>query len=400
MAGFLRRLFGKTETRAAMPFFGMGRGGRVFVDTMAAENLSATTACVNAIASGMASLPAFVYQSAADGRIEAPNHPVSRLIRRPNPRQTWPDFVEWLMASVLLNGNAIAAIDTDGAGRVVGLFPIPWQYVTVIMLPSGSVAFDVVAYPSPWGGSGQPRRYLESDLLWIKDRSDDGVLGRSRISRAPDVLASAIGLQSYSSAIWDNVATPSGVVNLPPKISHEGVQRMRASFEDQHTGTANAKRVLMLDAGSTWTPMSVSPEDAEVLASRRFSVEELCRLFNVPPPIVQDYTHNTFTNSAQASLWFASNTLAPWARKIEAEFARSIFTDGSYQLELDLSGLMRGDYTARWAANVAAVSAGILTADEVREMEGFNPLPKAPTPPAADPAASDPAVVDPIEGDA
>jgi HK97 family phage portal protein len=125
--------------------------------------------------------------------------------------------------------------------------------------------------------------------------------------------------------------------------------------------------------------MAVSPEDAEVLASRRFSVEELCRIFGVPPPIVSDYTHNTFTNSAQASLWFASNTLAPWCRKIEAAFARSVFLPDEAELsvEIDLSGLMRGDYAARWAANVAAVGAGILTVDEVREAEGYNPLPAA-----------------------
>jgi HK97 family phage portal protein len=126
--------------------------------------------------------------------------------------------------------------------------------------------------------------------------------------------------------------------------------------------------------------MSVSPEDAEVLASRRFTVEELCRLFQVPPPIVQSYEFNTFTNSAQADLWFARHSLQPWARKIEAEFARTVFGDatGTFHLEFDFSAMTRGDYETRWKANIGAVGAGILTKDEVREAEGYPPLAGAP----------------------
>lgn len=106
---------------------------------------------------------------------------------------------------------------------------------------------------------------------------------------------------------------------------------------------------------------------------------ELCRLFNVPPPIVQSYEFNSFTNASQASTWFATNTLAPWGRKLEAEFRRSVFTDPAFHIEIDLSGLVRGDYATRWTANVAAVGAGILTADEVRAQEGYGPLPASST---------------------
>lgn len=110
-----------------------------------------------------------------------------------------------------------------------------------------------------------------------------------------------------------------------------------------------------------------------MLASRKFTVEELCRLYQVPPPIIQSYEHNTFTNSAQASLWFAQLTLTPWARKIEAEFARSLFgASRPYELVIDLSGLMRGDFVARWQAWQIAVSSEILDANEVREAEGYS----------------------------
>jgi HK97 family phage portal protein len=141
---------------------------------------------------------------------------------------------------------------------------------------------------------------------------------------------------------------------------------------------------MLLDGGLKFEPYQISPEDAELLASRKFAVEEICRLFQVPPPLIQDYSHNTFTNSETAGRWFAQFTLAPWARKIEAEFRRALFAANSgLELEIDLSGFLRGDPQTRWAAHKIAVEAGILDADEIREIEGFNPrgaaVPPVPT---------------------
>jgi HK97 family phage portal protein len=114
-----------------------------------------------------------------------------------------------------------------------------------------------------------------------------------------------------------------------------------------------------------------------LLESRKFGIEEICRLFQVPPPLVQDYSHNTFTNSETAGRWFAQFTLAPWARKLEAEFARSLFPANSgLELEFDLSGFLRGDPKTRWDAHKIAIETGVLDADEVRHVEGWNPRAK------------------------
>lgn len=344
------------------------------VNPRLAENLSTITACVNAIASTIATLPAYVYRQDEAGRTEAPLHPVSRLIRAPNVRQTWPDWVEWTLAQCLLHGNALSIVEYDGAGRVTALVPVPWQNVLVSLLPNGRLAFDVVQFIAPWGGTGQPIRYLDDEVFHLKDRSDDGFLGRSRLSRAPDVLSQAHALQEYQAGVWRNNATPGGVLSTPSVLSPEAAERIAQSFKDNYAGTGNARKTVVLEQGLTWTTTAVSPEDAEVLASRRFTVEELCRLYQVPPPIVQDYSHGTFTNTQQAALWFAQLTLTPWVRKIEAEFARSVFGDGAeFHIEIDLSGLMRGDFAARWAAYNIAIQQGILTPDEVREAEGYNP---------------------------
>ncbi len=338
-----------------------------------AENLSTVLACVGAVSSVTASLPAYCYRRDGKGRVEVPEHPVSRLLRRPNATQTWPDWVEWTLAQVLLQGNALSIIDYDGAGRPIALRPVPWGNVMPVLLANGALAYDVVAFQAPWGGIGKSTRYLAGEVFHLRDRSDDGLLGRSRLSRAPEVLGNALGLQEWTGAMWRNAATPSGALRFPGRVADDQLKALRGRLSQDMTGTHNARKFLLLTDGAEWQSISMSPEDAEVLASRRFSVEELCRLYQVPPPIVQDYTHNTFTNAQQAALWFAQFTLGPWVRKIEAEFSRSVFTDPAMMLEIDLSGLMRGDYSARWAAHAIAVQNDILDRNEVREIEGWNP---------------------------
>ena len=336
-----------------------------------AENLSTVLACVNVISSTMASFTARTYRVTATGREELANHPVARLTRRPNPDQTWPDWMEWTLAQVLLHGNAISTIEHDSAGRPVALQPIPWGTVQVYRLPSGRLAYDVVQ------GTGGVRRLFADEVFHLRDRSDDGLIGRSRISRARDVLGNALALQEWSGSMWANQATPSGAITVPKNISPEGFKTFKAQFEQAHVGTRNARRVVFIDEGSQWQPFSISPEDAEMLASRRFTSEELARLFSVPPPVVGDLAHGTFTNSREAGRWFAQFTLSPWARKIEAEFRRSVFGAGSPDctLEIDMSDLLRGDAEARWQSHKIAVEAGILEPDEIREVEGWNPRP-------------------------
>lgn len=374
IGAFLDRLRGRTtEQRSLFPGMPIHTAAGQMVNANTAESLSAVTACVGAIASTTASLPAYVYVTTPGGRTEALGHPVRRLIRRPNDLQTWPDFIEWWISQVLLHGNGVAQIVSDGAGRPVALLPIPWGNASPVLLPGGRLALDVVGYQSPWGGTGLSRRLLPGEFVHLKDRSDDGLIGRSRLSRARDVVGIAQALQEYNGSMWRNQVTPSGAIKLEGKVGAEMLGRLKEQLSQSFAGPHNARKVLVLDQGASWQALSVSPEDAEVLASRRFTVEELCRLYQVPPPIVQDLSHGTFTNSREAGRWFAQFTLSPWCRKIEAEFSRSVFTDPAMSLEIDMSALMRGDAETRWQSHKIAVDAGILDPDEIREIEGFNP---------------------------
>ncbi|MBN8484128.1 MAG: phage portal protein [Sphingomonadales bacterium] len=367
------------ERRAADPSWGAlsaGIGAPAAVTARAAENISAVYACTSAISSALAYIPALVYRRDAQGnRIEAGNHPLARLTRQGvNAQMTWPEFIEHLVASTLLTGNGLAEIKTNQRGQVIGLEFIPWARVSVEYLASGRLAYDI-ADPL---GKGRAKRLLQGEVLHLRDRTDDGLIGRSRLSRAGETVSGVAAANTFARGFLDRGGYPSGVLSYPGVMNAETKAEIQRSFAARHTGTQNVGRVLVLDNGLTWTTAAISPEDAELLESRKFGIEEICRLFQVPPPLVQDYSHNTFTNSETAGRWFAQFTLAPWARKLEAEFARSVFPANSgLELEFDLSGFLRGDPKTRWDAHKIAIETGVLDPDEVRHVEGWNPRAKS-----------------------
>ena len=376
---FLNRILGsRSEQRTQDPSWaaleanlptGAGSAARL------AENLATVLACVNRISGSLASLPAFIYRGAGIERVEDPNHAVAQLVRRgPNAHQSWPDFVEWLAASALLRGNGLAEIVSDPAGSVTALRPIPWEWVAVQVLPSGRLAYDVTEMTSLYGGPSRSRRLLEGEVLHLRDRTDDGLVGRSRLARAASTMRAAFAIQDYTTDVYANGMYPSGILMHPSALKPEAIRNLRTGLKETLAGAGKHKEIAVLEEGTKYQAVSLSPEDAELLAARRFTAEELARIFDVPPPLVGDLSHGTFTNSETAGRWFASHTLAPWIRKIESEFGRSVFgPDSGYSLVLDLSGLMRGDPEARWRSHEIAVRNRILTPNEVRGEEGWNP---------------------------
>jgi HK97 family phage portal protein len=382
--GLLRRIADRFDPRAEQRMFAEqahawpyhGEAPRL-VNARTAENLATVLACVSAISQAVASLPAFVYRVTDDGREEDDTHPLARIIRNgPNERQTWPDFVEWLAASTLLRGNGLAEIRADGAGRVTELIPIPWEHVSVQLLPSGRLAYDVVQASGFYGSTGRLRRLLEGEVLHLRDRSDDGLIGRSRLSRAAAVVSGALSVQDFARALYENGINPSGVLEADGKLGPAQFAQLAKAFREAFGGPTKTAKAMILDSGLKWKPVTISPEDAELLASRRFTGEELARLYQVPPPLIGDLTHGTFTNSETLIRFFAQSTLSGWCRKIEAEIHRSVFSEADRadrQFVLDLSGLLRGDPETRWKSHEIALRNRVLTPNEIRGEEGWNP---------------------------
>ena len=372
------RLDGRAETRKAGAFASYGYPGLAspgVYNAALAENLATVTACVELISGTMSTLPAYVFRQIPHGRAEAPEHPVSALIRRPNGRQTWPDWLAMTMAQALLHGNALSIIERDADGRPAGLRPVPWPGITVSVTSEGRLTFDVLT-GVPGGGPPRPERYFDHEVFLLKGRSDDGYIGRSVLSRAPSVIATAAGSQTFAQALWAGGANPSLALQHPGRLNAEARGYLRSEFERRNSGAVNAGSVLVLDEGIQVKPLSMSAEDAELIASRRFGGEELARLFNVPPPLVGQLEFGSYSNVETMGRYLSQFCLAPWARRIEAEFARSVFLpDDPHHLMIDLAGLQRGDEAGRWATYGIAIDKGILTVNEVRAAEGYNPLP-------------------------
>jgi HK97 family phage portal protein len=379
---FLKNLFRRQGHEARSGGWQGSMSGQSFYGNLPvtpanAEGLAAVYSCVTAISSSLSTLPALVYRQEGKARNEASEGEIQALIKKgPNSYQTWPEFVEMLVAQTLLRGNGLIEIETEG-GHVTGLRVIPWDWCNPMMLPSGVLLYDVYDQPGIYSpAQGRRRRLFQHQVIHIRDRSDDGIIGKSRLQRCASVIRSAQTVHDFAQSSFNNGFYPSGVIESLAMLSQAQRVEMNDAFTRSFSGAHNAARALVLDQGQTWKSMTVvSPEDAELLNSRKFTTEEICRLFQVPPPIIADYSHNTFTNSETAGRWFAQFCLLPWVRKIEASFNRALFDGTDFELTLDMSAFDRGSPESRWAAHAIAASNGILSVDEIREIEGWGPKP-------------------------
>jgi HK97 family phage portal protein len=379
-----RMLTRKSEKRAgndpSWGFLAGGMPGAPLVNPNFYECLSAVAGCVSIISTSLASCPAQVYRTQGNIRQEAPDYPLSLLIRNGiNQYQSWHDFMEMMMRQLLLRGNALAHIILDGAGRVVELRPYPWDWVSIEIIRNGRIAYTVTDAQGMYGAPGATLRLLPEEVLHIKDGPDLPFIGKSRIARSAAVFSNGVEIQNFASNLYAQGVRPSGALEVPVKLEDDARAKFTAELREFFTGSRNTAKAMVLENGTKWNPFAISAEDQEALASRQFTVEEIARLYNVPPPLIGDLRHGTFQNSETAGRWFAMFALGPWAHKVEAELQRCVFSEddrGEYELVIDLSGLTRGDHATRWTSHVAAVQAGILTPNEVREEEGWNPRPE------------------------
>lgn len=337
-----------------------------------AENLSAVFACVQIISETVACLPLKVYRREGDGKQPAESHPVARLFgRAPNTLQTPVEFVEQLTAHCLLRGNAYAAIERDDRGAPVALWPLHPDNVAVLRIPrTRRVVYDV---SDPAGGT---QRLLADEVLHLKDRSDDGIVGRSRLQRAAETFNIAVSTEQHASSVFHNGASLGGVLTHPGELGEVAHHRLRSDFENMHKGPQRAGKVAILEEGMTWQAIAVSPEASELLASRQFGIENIARIFRVPPPVLGDLSHGTYSNVTELGRWFHQHTIVPWLSRWEKTIERSLFSDEArrtHEVEFDADVLTRGNLLERYQAYRIAREIGLNSANELRRFENLNP---------------------------
>ena len=340
------------------------------VTPRSAESVSTVYACVSAISETIASLPLVLYRrDGADGRERAKDHPLYRVLHDlPNGQQTALEFREQMQASVLLRGNAYAEVVRGYDGQVRELLPLHADRVQVLKLDTGRLAFDV------FNDKGQKRRLLQEEVFHLRHRTDDGVLGVSPISAAREVVELAMAEREHGTSTFRNGTRLSGVLKFPGKLNPTQRETIGRSWSSQYAGAGNAGKTPILEEGVDYTPLSMTLEDAEWIAARQFSVEEVCRLFRMPPTVVGDLRHGNYSNSVEMARQFVTLTLRRHLAMWEQSIARCLLTDAgrrTYFAEHSVEGLLRGDSTTRAAFYERAIADGWMDADEVRRLENL-----------------------------
>lgn len=347
-------------------------GGTSRITSQQAESLAAVLAAVNAVACTISSLPAFVTKS-DDSRAEVPDHPLQRLIDYGvNDAESWSDFIESLLASCLLKGNALAEIESNQRGALQSLRTLPWANVVPWVDEQGDLLFDYLPTLPP--RAGQKRRLLREEVLFVRDRSDDGHVGRSRIARASRSLQTALQVEGSASQFMGNASRPAGALTAPGRLSDQTVRRLAEDWDNNYRGERFGKTAV-LPEGLQWTPLSMlSAEDAQLVLHRNFSVADVSRIFSVPPHMLADPSRATFASSREATRHFAMTCLLPWIRKIERAFSQTALSSG-YRLHIDLDSLIKADIAELYGALLKGRQGGWLSPNDARAETGFPSVP-------------------------
>nr|WP_322354335.1 phage portal protein [Dehalococcoides sp.] len=337
-----------------------------------AMQTSAVYACVRILSESIAGLPLHVYRYTSDGGKERTTmHPLYRMLHdEPNREMTSFVFRETLMAHLLLWGNAYAQIIRDGRGYPVALYPMLPDRMSVDRDSQGELVYT---YQSD---KGQVKLRKES-VLHIPGLGFDGLIGYSPIAMAKNAVGLALATEDYGAAFFANGANPGGVLEHPGVIKPEQADRLRESWATQFGG-ANAHKVAVLEEGLKFHQMSIPPEQAQFLETRKFQINEIARIFRVPPHMVGDLEKSSFSNIEQQSLEFVKYTLDPWVVRWEQSLQQSLILPSEKSavfIRFNLDGLMRGDYQSRMQGYSVGIQNGFYSVNDVRGLEDLNLLP-------------------------
>ena len=359
-------------------FLGQSSSGKR-VNERSAMQMTAVYSCVRILSEAIASLPVHVYKyNDSGGKEKALDHPLYFLLHdEPNPEMTSFAFRETLMTHLLLWGNAYAQIIRNGKGDVIGLYPLMPDRMTVDRDEKGHLYYQYqMSQDDAQTMKGQTVILQPKDVLHIPGLGFDGLVGYSPIAMAKNAIGLAIAAEEYGSKFYANGAAPSGVLEHPGTIKDPA--RLRESWTQTFGGSSNSNKVAVLEEGMKYTPISISPNEAQFLETRKFQINEIARIFRVPPHMVGDLEKSSFSNIEQQSLEFVKYTLDPWVSRWEQNMMRSLLAadeKATYFIKFNVDGLLRGDYQSRMNGYAIGRQNGWMSANDIRELENLDRIP-------------------------
>lgn len=368
----------KTAGSSYAFFMGGSTSGKAVTERSAMQ-MTAVYACVRILSEAIAELPLHLYRyNDTGGKEKAINHSLYHLLHdEPNPEMSSFVFRETLMTHLLLWGNAYAQIIRNGKGEVIALYPLMPNKMTVDRDENGQLFYTYTRSNEETPTmEGSTVKLKPSDVLHIPGLGFDGLVGYSPIAMAKNAIGMAIACEEYGAKFFANGAAPSGVLEHPGVIKDPA--KVRESWNSTFGGSGNAGKVAVLEEGMKYTPISISPEQAQFLETRKFQINEIARIFRVPPHMVGDLEKSSFSNIEQQSLEFVKYTLDPWVIRWEQSLSRSLLSNGdkkTYFFKFNVEGLLRGDYASRMTGYATARQNGWMSANDIRELENLDRIP-------------------------
>ena len=383
--GFLSGLFrsrdaprNSTSGSAYRFFMGSSTSGKR-VNERSAMQMTAVYSCVRILSEAVAGLPLHLYQyTDKSSKEKAVDNPLYFLLHdEPNTEMTSFVFRETLMTHLLLWGNAYSQIIRNGKGEVVGLYPLMPDRMTVNRDEKGRLYYEyMVSSDDAKTLKDGTVRLSPYDVLHIPGLGFDGLVGYSPIAMAKNAIGLAIAAEEYGSKFYANGATPSGILEYPGTVKEP--DKVRESWNAGFGGSSNAHKIAVLEEGMKYTPISISPNEAQFLETRKFQINEIARIFRVPPHMVGDLEKSSFSNIEQQSLEFVKYTLEPWLVRWEQAMQRALIPQddkSKYFIKFNVDGLLRGDYQSRMQGYATARQNGWMSANDIRELENLDRIP-------------------------
>ena len=365
-----RRQTPQDAVSAAPTFsFGSSMSGKSVTPSSAIQ-VSAVYACVRGIAETIASLPLHIYEATDAGSRKANEHPLYRLLHdEPNTEMTSFVWREVMLSHLLLYGNSYCQIIRSGRSRIVGLYPLLPDHMSVDRDSKGKLTYTYTT------SEGRMVLLAPEDVLHIPGLSFDGVMGYSPIALEKAAIGLGIAAEEYGSKFFQNGARLSGILTHPNTVKDPA--SLRASWNAAYGGSGNASRVAVLEEGMTFVPLSMPNNEAQFLETRKFQVTEICRIFRVPPHMIGDLERATFSTIESQNISFAVHTIRPWLVRIEQAINKTLIPEnekGRYYAQFNIDGLMRGDYKSRMEGYAIARQNGWMSANDIRALENLNPI--------------------------
>ena len=349
------------------------------VNERTSMQMTAVYSCVRILSEAVASLPLNVYRyTDTGGKEKAIDHSLFHLLHdEPNPEMSSFIFRETLMTHLLLWGNAYAQIIRNGKGEVIALYPLMPDRMSIDRDKNGQLYYKYTKNndDAPTMDSGSV--YLSpSDVLHIPGLGFDGLVGYSPIAMAKNAIGLAIAAEEYGSKFYANGAAPSGILEHPGTLKDPA--RVRDSWNATFGGSSNSNKVAVLEEGMKYTPISIAPNEAQFLETRKFQINEIARIFRVPPHMLADLEKSSFSNIEQQSLEFVKYTLDPWVIRWEQALYRALLSEEEKKtvfFKFNVEGLLRGDYASRMNGYATARQNGWMSANDIRELENLDRIP-------------------------